>query len=259
VHQDGLKKLGKKERKVKKLIIAIHDVSPAFFSQTNEILKALKKQGISKVCLKVIPDYLGKWNIIAHPQFVTWLHREKEKGCEIIQHGYRHQRQGGRRGLLHFFRAKFLTQNQDEFSESDYVEAKEALQKGKEILATAGFECEGFTAPTWFQSRETKRAIIDLGFAYFTLLSAIFDCRKGIKTHCPALGNMGLQPSLERLVSLRNWFLKEITLKNRVLMRIVLHPQGTYLKKKFPSFLRSIHELAREREVITYSQWIKAS
>ncbi|MFQ5721845.1 MAG: DUF2334 domain-containing protein [Candidatus Aminicenantales bacterium] len=136
---------------MKYLALAVHDASPAYISDLKEISSWLDRHFLRPCCIKVIPNFLGSWSILNSPQFLAWLLEERKKGSEIIQHGYLHWQPEIRKRGLAAIRRIILTKDKAEFSQLDYKQAKEAIEKGKEILEKAGLKPMGFTSPTWWQ------------------------------------------------------------------------------------------------------------
>lgn len=170
------------------LVVSIHDAAPPYLGQLKEITAWLDQYSIRPRCIKVVPNFLDRWNILEHRDFLDWLLEEKEKGHEIIQHGYTHLSAEKQRELINYLRDRFITNNESEFLHRDYEKAKMALEEGRKILNGAGVICYGFTSPTWFQSQEAVQAIEDFGFRYFTTHSAIFDCEKQKRHSSMAMG-----------------------------------------------------------------------
>jgi len=231
-------------KKIKFLIVSIHDICPLYFRETKEIISILNNIGIKKICLKVIPNYLGEWNILNYRKFLKWLLEEKEKGNEIIQHGYTHK---------NWKKLK----SPSEFSQLNYEEAKNFIQEGKEILEKAGINCKGFTSPTWKQNEETIRAIIDCGFDYFTTLLWIRKIRSNEKKFLPAFGFHGICSSLEYGAMTGNAIAMKTLLPFQNCNRIVLHPQNIYENKAFLFVINMLKKLIRKRKLITYFELIE--
>ena len=81
------------------LVVSLHDAAPPYLEKLKKITGWLDQHSIRPYCIKVIPNFLGCWNILESPEFLDWLLREKEKGHEIIQHGYTHREGEGQRGV----------------------------------------------------------------------------------------------------------------------------------------------------------------
>ena len=71
-----------------RFVVAIHDVAPVFWSELEEIVRALGELVGRTVSLAVVPSWHGCWPLTAHPRFVGWL---AERGGEQLLHGYEHR------------------------------------------------------------------------------------------------------------------------------------------------------------------------
>ncbi|MCP2518868.1 DUF2334 domain-containing protein [Candidatus Aminicenantes bacterium AC-335-K20] len=240
--------MGKSPKEKKQLIVSIHDVCPYYFRETKDIVLILENIGISKICLKVIPNYFGEWNILKHENFLKWLIERDNKGDEIIQHGYTHKN-WKRKGIMDSIHS--------EFSSLNYNEAKESIEKGKRIFEEAGIICRGFTSPTWKQNKKVIKAITDCGFDYFTTLLWVRETREKKKRFIPAFGFHGINSFLEYGAMIGNAISTKIIFPVQSCNRIVLHPQNIYNNRAFSFTIKVLNELVKGRELITYSELIK--
>jgi len=239
---------------MKALVVAIHDVCPPYLSELKEISEALHRIGITKKCLKVIPNYQGKWNILDSPDLIEWLHQQQDKGDEIIHHGYEHQNRKSLPSISKQGKNNIRTSQEAEFARMNYTEAKKAIVEGRKIFQAAGIDCKGFTAPTWRQSRETTRAIMDCGFQYFTRLLWVNDYTARRKIFSPAFGFQGISPSLEYMAMIGNAIMKKTMIPLQNLTRIILHPQNIEQNKAFSYTMTMLKDLAVISEQFTYEQ-----
>ncbi|MFQ6070158.1 MAG: DUF2334 domain-containing protein [Candidatus Aminicenantales bacterium] len=242
---------------MKYLVVSIHDAAPPHLERLKKLTQWLDRHSVRPRCIKVIPNFLGKWNILGHSEFLDWLQSEKEKGSEFIQHGFLHLKLKKEKGLRFRFQEKFITRDQAEFQNMSYSEAMNALGEGKEILLKAGLSCSGFTSPTWFQSKAAFEAIKDSGYSYFTSHSFLFDCRKEKYYFSLAMGFQGVNPLLEYLAMAGNTIMRHTGLFCTPLSRLVLHPPSTDGSRPFLQALKDILALMKKRELVTYSQYLK--
>lgn len=240
---------------MKALIVAIHDVCPPFFSELKGISDALYRIGITKKCLKVVPNYRGKWNILDSSDFTEWLHRQQEKGDEIIHHGHEHNIRKSLPTSKHG-KNRNRTSQEAEFAHMDYAEAKKAINEGKKIFQAADIDCKGFTAPKWRQSHRTTRAIVDCGFQYFTRFLSVNDCIAHRRIISPAFGYQGISPPLEYMAMIGNIIMKKTMIPLQGLTRIILHPQNIHQNKALSYAMSMLKNLAVISEHITYEQLI---
>ena len=237
---------------MKYLIVSIHDAAPPFLDELKALSAWLDQKSILPRSIKVIPDYLGRWNILEHRKFLDWVLSEKSKGSEIIQHGYNHKADAQKKGFSDRLRDKYITKNDAEFLKSDYKKARERIEKGKQIMEKAGFTCSGFTSPTWYQSKDTAQAIQDCGFRYYTTVSYIFDCQKQQNISSQAMGYLGMNSLLEYLAMFGHSMMRKTGLFFSPFARMVLHPGDLSEKDHLRTALKGIHKLSQKRALITY-------
>lgn len=245
-----------KDKKKNYLVVSLHDAAPPYLEELRRIALWLDENLISPYCIKVIPNFLEKWNILENKNFLNWLLAKKENGREIIQHGFIHKENKKGGSLIHRLRNSLLTHSNAEFQKANYEEAKIAIEEGKRILKEAGIECAGFTSPTWFQSKDAVLAIKNCGFRYYTSFKVIYDCQKEKKFSSVAMGFQGINVFLENLNSMGNWVMKKTGIICSPLARIVIHPQNISANSAFSQALKLILHLARKRKLVTYSQFL---
>ncbi len=238
------------------LTVALHDATPPYLEDLKEISEWLDQKSIRPRCIKVIPNYLDQWNILNHSEFLDWVLSQEEKGCEIIQHGYTHRTHAEQKGLFNRLRNKHITKNDAEFLKSDYEEARKYIEKGKQILEEAGLKCSGFTSPTWYQSKETTRAIQDCEFRFFTTVSSIYDCRKNKKIFSLAMGYQGVDSFLEYLFMFGYGVMRKTGLFCSPLARMVLHPGYVSINRPLAHALKGIVQLSKKKKLITYQDFL---
>jgi predicted deacetylase len=234
------------------LIVSIHDASPPFLDDLKSLTEWLDQQSLRPRSIKVIPDYLGRWNIFEHRKFLDWVLFEKSKGSEILQHGYKHKADAHKKGHPDRLRDKCITKNEAEFSKIGYEKAKKRIVQGKQIMEQAGLICSGFTSPTWYQSRETGQALQDCSFRYYTTVSSVFDCQKHQHIPSLAMGYLGMNPVLECLASFGHRAMRKTGILCSPFARMVLHPAAVPKNGPLKWALKEIHKFSRNRDLITY-------
>ena len=211
----------------------------------------------------MIPYYKQRYNILSDKEFVFWLHQLKSKGDELVQHGYDHIQQTKttfqNRGnfLLQEKVLKMYARKYAEFQNIHYNEARKRLQKGKEIMRLAGIVPVGFVAPVWLVNSESEKAIKDEGFSYMALVNSlkIFLNDKDLKSE--VIGFTSSPTIIDYLLRLYNLYLTKISLKDRKLVQVAIHPQDLWNTKTFKYILKIIDELRNDRQLITYADFIK--
>ncbi len=207
------------------------------------------------MALKVIPNYRGEANILSSEPFLNWLRQLKERGSEIVLHGFEHLQPNPSSCSISRFHPSFLTKGEAEFAAITSEEARQRLLLGGNILAAANFDYAGFTAPTWRANRQTIHALKESGFSYFTTFSGLTDLRTGKRYFSPAWGHQGIEPWLEAMMSWGNRLAAIFLFRHLPLIRIVFHPKGLE-QPNFASSVRLVRRLLPDVELTTYSRFL---
>ena len=243
---------------MKYLVVSVHDAAPPYLEELKRISAWLDKNAIQPRCFKVIPNCSGRWNICDSRDFLDWLEEEREKGSEIIQHGYLHVGTEDSGPLGHRLLSKFFTRQNAEFLNADYEHARSAIESGQQIMKDANLSCTGFTSPTWHQSKETEKALSDCGFLYYTSYSRLICSQKEMRVHSSALGDLGLSSFLSQMNMVKNEFMATTGFRCSPLARIVLHPQTPFESSPFSQALNTIVKLAGKRRIVTYRRFLES-
>jgi predicted deacetylase len=123
------------------------------------------------------------------------------------------------------------------------------------MLTGAGLDVVGFIAPAWLLGKEAEQAARNIGFAYTTRLGGVLDLRSGEGTRSQSLV-YSPRSAWRRKVSLAwNAFLAARLRKNP-LARLGLHPPDWKHEAIKTQALRLARELAADRRVIRYRDWV---
>ena len=63
-----------------KLLVSIHDVTPAFESEVNVLWQMCRRVDVMPALL-VVPDWHGTWPLDAHPAYAKWLQARAADGA----------------------------------------------------------------------------------------------------------------------------------------------------------------------------------
>lgn len=240
------------------LAVSVHDVSPLTRQATDRMLSDLAGAGVGVTSLLVVPDHHHKADIDKDPGFLAWLREKEAAGHEIVLHGFYHRRapragdSAGRRLVTEHY-----TAGEGEFYDLGYEEARERMEAGREMLTGAGLEVVGFIAPAWLLGEEGEKAARNLGFAYTTRLGGVLDLRSGAWTRSQSLVYSPRSGWRRNVSLLWNAFLAKRLRKNP-LARLGLHPPDWSHEAIKSQALRLARELARDRQVIRYRDWVGA-
>jgi hypothetical protein len=132
------------------LLASIHDVSPRFESEVDELLDLLRPHVGDRVAMLVVPNHWGDAPIIPGSAFAGRLRGWADTGVEMFLHGLYH-----RDGSLHEAagaraRARFMTAGEGEFLGLSRAEALRRITEGRSLVEDViGRPIAGFIAPAW--------------------------------------------------------------------------------------------------------------
>ncbi|MEP6619540.1 MAG: polysaccharide deacetylase family protein [bacterium] len=131
-----------------KLLVSIHDVSPASEAAVLELWRLCRARDITPALL-VVPNWHGQWPLSEYPAFVAWLHEASGLGAEVFLHGERHDERGSQRTFADRVRAFGVTDSEGEFLSLSRGEALCRMERGLKALRACGLEPAGFVPPAW--------------------------------------------------------------------------------------------------------------
>lgn len=163
------------------LVVSIHDVCPGTRKQTEKMLADLRKAGVDKTSLLVIPNRHKSdpsfEDTAESRDFCKWLLECRLQGHELVLHGYWHQRvatiplHGVQRMI-----ARHYTAGEGEFFDLNEPQSIAAIARGmNEMQQMLGITPSGFIAPAWLMGAPARRALAHFSFSYTTLLEGIWD------------------------------------------------------------------------------------
>jgi predicted deacetylase len=239
-----------------KIVIAIHDVSPAHADEVRYLIDACDALRARPLVLKVIPNEAGRYDIREHPEFARMLAHEAAAGSEIVLHGYTHQIAGPISGLgLQQLRGRLFAGSVAEFLTLDRRRMRERLRAGLQILRDVGLAPHGFCAPGWLASSYLPRQLRDCGLQYYLTMAAVHDVLDGRRVLTPWTGYMGADPIQERLVRLGGDVITTLAKRSPV-TKVFLHPQGAYESAACSHILQRIPGMIENRRIVTYGSLI---
>lgn len=238
------------------LIVSLHDVAPATYAASKQILDELLRNGVAICSLLVVPDYHHRGSFAEDSAFVRWLQELEARGHEIVIHGYFHERpRGDAENLRKKFLTRVYTNDEGEFYDLDYDEAFRRITLAQNEFVAAGLKPRGFIAPAWLLGTQAERAAAAAEMEYTTRFAALHDLRSG-ETF----------PARTLVYSVRNHWRRVASLAGNAalcrhlvaapLARVSIHPPDYVHPQIWRQILRLIEELAEGRTVTTYRDWI---
>lgn len=233
--------------------VSIHDASPAFSSELREIVGELDSCGTIPKSILAIPNYRGQYDILKDQRFLSWLHSLRERGDEIVHHGYSHLAgEGKHTSFCNYLYDRFFAKGSGEFQYLSYREAENRISLSKEIFHGVGIDCQGFVAPAWLMSREAERALVAGGYRYTAFVKLFRDYGTGMDVKSEVVRFISRPQPRDYLYRLYDSYLIKIKEKRRKLIRVALHPSDVRFGKPFQFALRLIRQLRKERIPVTY-------
>ena len=147
------------------LLASIHDVSPRFEREVDDLVDRLQPHVGERMAMLVVPNHWGDAPIVPGSPFATKLRRWADLGFEMFLHGYYHRDERMYRGLDRL-RARWLTAGEGEFLALPKAEAVERVRRGRALIEqVTGKPIAGFVAPAWLYGREARDALSDCSIA----------------------------------------------------------------------------------------------
>ena len=261
------------QRDNKKYIsVSIHDVTPKFYNQLDEIISRLYDIGIDKMNLLLVPDWapdskLHENDYRNHPKFVEWLKALKAEGCEFAQHGCHHKspkRKGHYSGPIQYVMGEFVAVGLAEFQNLGYWEAMKRIQRGQKIFSETGLEAKGFVPPWWQLSSQGELAMKYSKFFDYYMATNAWDLFGRFST-VPIVDLKSEEKYMSRELCFepRDKFADYFTRGLAYLVtrceqantiRFGIHPPDVENKEVFDYIIDRIKEVKPGRKVKTYSE-----
>ncbi|QXT34821.1 polysaccharide deacetylase family protein [Sphingomonas sanguinis] len=149
----------------KRLLASIHDVSPRFESEVDELVDRLQDHlGGPRFAMLVIPDHWNSAPILRGDAFASRLRRWSESGIEVVLHGWNHLDRSRHRGVAGL-KGRHMTAGEGEFLGMGREEALRRLRRGRSLLEDiTGSRVDMFVAPAWLYSEGARIALAEEGF-----------------------------------------------------------------------------------------------
>ena len=238
------------------LVVSLHDVAPATWDVTRKIIAELKQHGIRVCSLLVVPDYHHTGSSLQNSPFASWLRELQTDGHEIVIHGYFHERpRTVGESLVNQFLTRIYTQDEGEFFDLGYDEARRRISLAREEFAEAGLKPHGFVAPAWLLGPEAERAARDAGMEYTTRLGSVRDLLSGDTFHARSLV-YSVRNAWRRQASLCWNAMVALLAPRGSLVRLSVHPVDYTHAVIWNQICRFVTGMRSERIPTTYHEWI---
>lgn len=240
----------------RRLIVAIHDVSPRSEGAVEDLRAALARHvPVNKVAMLVIPNHWGDSPIVAGSAFASRLRGWADSGGEIFVHGWFHRDHAEHEALVDRLKARFMTANEGEFLGLDEPASERLMTEGQTLIEDIiGRSVAGFVAPAWLYGPGALRALSKSGFEM---------AEDHFRVWRPASGEVLCRGPVITWASRNAWRLESSLLCARLLpellrsapcIRVAVHPADAQVPELLRSIDLTVGQLARLRSPARYSE-----
>ncbi|MBW2970307.1 DUF2334 domain-containing protein [Candidatus Woesearchaeota archaeon] len=251
------------------LVVTLHDVSPFFQEELEEIVRRLHAVGVDRMNLLVVPDwglnYDGAYSLDRHPEFADWL---KSLDCEFAQHGCHHKKPKGLRykSGYDWLIGEQVAVGMAELQLPGYRQSLALLERGQEILQHKDVDILtlGCVPPWWQVNSASERAVRDSGFFdYYMVASAwnLFGRFSMVPITNLKTGEIHMSRELcfEPRSKFADYFTRFLAYvvtncEQAETIRFGIHPPDIRNEEVFSYILDSIEKVRANRELKTYSE-----
>ena len=146
------------------LLASIHDVSPRFESEVDELADLIAPYVGERMAMLVVPNHWHDAPIIPGSPFATRLRTWAASGVEIFLHGFFHRDDKQHQSSADRLRASMMTAGEGEFLGLDEEAASARIMEGRALLESViGRPIDGFVAPAWLYGPGALRALTAAG------------------------------------------------------------------------------------------------
>lgn len=237
----------------RRLLTAVHDVTPAHGERLERIFALLDRLGMKQYALFVVPNWHGEWPLGEHPAFVEELRRRQASGAEIFLHGLRHDEVGQQRSVWQQLRVAGRTASSAEFMFLPPEEAGARIDRGLEVFEACGLQPIGFVPPAWLQGPGLDGVLRERSLRITESFWNVWDVVSGIRVRAPALSWSTHRQWRSDATALIAEARKGIE-RGRELVRVAIHPPDVEAPVVARSVERTLRRLLGERSVVGYRE-----
>ena len=241
-----------------RLLVAVHDVTPAHASRVRRVLDFLADAGVTQYALFVVPRWHGEWPLDRHPDFAALLRERATRGAEIFLHGLRHDEHGTRRSWPQQIRAFGRTDGEGEFLALPPATAGARMDDGLALLRRCGLAATGFVPPAWLHGRDWRRLLRERALRYSESSWAVYDVLTLRRIRASAFCWSTLAPWHPPAGALLAAARLEIQ-RRAPLLRVAIHPPDIDSAAIRRSLDRVLRTLLARRPAVSYAAALGAA
>ncbi len=242
----------------RRLLVAVHDVTPAHEERLQGIFALLDRLEITRYALFVVPNWHGEWPLGEHPRFVEEVRRRQANGAEIFLHGLRHDEVGRERSVWQQLRVAGRTGSSAEFMFLPSEQARARIDRGIELFAAGGLEPVGFVPPAWLHGPGLDGVLRERGLRVTESFWGLWDVLSGTRMRNPALSwstqRQWRSDATALIAEARKWIER-----GRELVRVAIHPPDVEVPVVARSVERTLKGLLEERTAVGYREVLGSS
>jgi len=235
----------------RRLLVAIHDVSPAHAARVGAACDLLARYGVDRYALFVVPDWHGGWPLDRHPEFTARLRTLAADGAEIFLHGFRHDEVGLRRSIVQRVRAFGRTAGEAEFLNLDRDAAAGRIDEGLAVLEREGLTAVGFVPPAWFHGAALSDVLISRGLDLTEDAWTVWSVTRGRRWRAPAV-RWSTRATYRALAGAAIARMRRPVDRMRRVVRLAIHPPDVDHPVVARSLERALHSLVDRRHPTSY-------
>ena len=238
-----------------RLLVAVHDVTPAHARRLDVLYHLLDELGVRRYALLVVPNWHGSWPLTDYPEFAAELRERAAHGREIVLHGLRHDEVGLPRPIAHRLRTFGRTAREGEFASLPAVETSARIARGIATLRGVGLEPLGFVPPAWLAPASLPQVVREAGlkFTEDTGGLVLVNVHESERVPAPAT----CWSTRRRWRAAGSVVVAALRLRlerTRPLVRVALHPTDADVPAVLASCRRTLAALLERRVVTTYRE-----
>lgn len=224
-----------------RLLVSIHDVTPAFASDVRTLWEMASSRGVMPALL-VVPSWHGAWDVEKDSGFCDWLRERAAEGAEIFLHGERHDEVGTRRRWRDHARAWWRTAREGEFLTFSRGEASARIGRGLARLRGIGLDPIGFVPPAWLARPATFAAVGDHALRFTEDDREVVLLDRGMRLRAPVM-RWSTRESWRAVASDVVARVACLRYTRESLVRVALHPSDLRSRRVVESVARTLDEL----------------
>jgi hypothetical protein len=233
------------------LCVEVHDVAPATWDACARIVAMLDAIGRIPLTLLVVPEFHGTVRADRDARFRRAVDARVAQGDEVALHGYSHLDHGpAPRTPPEWFARRMLTRAEGEFSAIDAGDARERIERGLEVMRSAGWQVQGFVPPAWLLSPAARDVIADYPFRYTATRGAIHRLPSWTRERSLTFAyspDAAWRRAMSRIVAT----LERAVHPGATLVRLAIHPIDAAYPSVLAAWARLVREFLRTHEPVT--------